>query len=107
MIAVIDSQCAHCRTEGETPLTPLLSLVNIIKIIIPGNIFRGENTFYDISGTLKDFEMKFSHIFSNYYIVYKYTRKKTEMISNFFLLCNHKNVETSMIQSALTEIEPI
>ena len=71
-----DSQCAHCRTEGKTPLTPLLTLVNIIKIIIPGNIFVGENTFNDISGTLKDFEMNFLHILSNYSIVSKYTRKK-------------------------------
>ena len=81
-IAVIDSQCAHCRTEGKTPLTPLLTLVNI------RNIFVGENTFNDVSGTLKDFEMKISHILSNYSIVSKYTRKKTEMISNFFLFCN-------------------
>ena len=50
--------------------------MNIIKIIIPGNIFGGENTFNDISGTLKDFEMKFSHIFSSYNKVYKYTKKK-------------------------------
>ena len=52
----------------------------------------GENTFNDISGTLKDFEIKFSHILSNYNIVSKYTRKETEMISNFFLFCNLKYV---------------
>ena len=62
--------------KGRPQLTPLLTLVNIIKIIIPGNIFVGESTFNDVSGTLKDFEMKFSHIFSNYNIVSKYTRKK-------------------------------
>ena len=51
----------------------------------------GENTFNDISGTLKDFEMKFSHILSNYNIVSQYTRKKIETISNFFLFCNLKS----------------
>ena len=65
----------------------------------------GENTFYDISGTLKDFEMKFSHIFSNYYIVYKHTRRKK--LRGFPIFSYSVHVTLTTILKTATEFSEI